>query len=297
MKKFLLKISIYGFVSFVAFNTLSWGCLWFLRNSSFYKPEFLTHEIKETNFDYIIIGSSIGLTTLNTVQIDASLKINGLNLSIDDTSLNSNYLMLEHFYHQNKKTKYCVLAVSYWDMANENPPLNNNDYRFLPYISEDYVVDYYNKYETDCFKPLTLSRYFPFIGVAYYNTEIFYTSIVAAISPEKRNRFDSRGNYSYPEIGNIKSKSKEIIHTQWKNPSLNEISQLCKNNNTQLIIYQAPALAASIKNNNNTFSIINHSDLIVKGDCFFDDIHLSGKGRKVATEYFIRDFEQLLIKK
>jgi hypothetical protein len=156
MKKFLLNIFINALVAFILLNAIAWSSLYFLRNSSFYKPEFLTHEVKETNFDYIIIGSSIGLTTLNTVLIDSITNKKGLNLSIDDTAISSNFLMLQHFFEQGKQAKYCVLAVSYWDLSIKNPVLNDNDYRFLPFFNENYVYDYYQNLETGYFKPLTL---------------------------------------------------------------------------------------------------------------------------------------------
>ena len=297
MKKFLLKIALYVFLAVLFFNMVSWCSLYFLRNSSFYKPGFLTHEIKETHFDYIIIGSSIGLTSLNTTQIDSTLKINGLNLSIDDTSLNSNYLMLEHFYHQNKKAKYCVLAINYWDLANETPTINDNDYRFLPFVNDDLVADYYNELEEGYFKPLTWSRYLPFIGVGYYNTEVFYPSILAALKPEKRNRFDAKGNYSYPNIGNLKPKKKHVVQLQWKNPFLKRIEQLCAKNDTQLIVYQAPNFGVTIKNRNSTFDLINHSDFLAAVNCFYDEVHINENGRKLESQAFANDLKQIMIKK
>ncbi|MGL2966833.1 hypothetical protein [Flavobacterium sp. XGLA_31] len=297
MKKFLLKIALYTLALLLFFNAVAWCSLYFLRNSSFYKPEFLTHEVKENQFDYIIIGSSIGLTSLNTVQIDSTLKTTGLNLSIDDTSINSNYLMLEHFYHQNKKAAYCILAVNYWDLANEKPTLSDNDYRFLPFVNEAYVFDYYSELETGYFKPLTWSHYMPFVGVGYYNTEVFYSSVLAAVHPEKRNRFDAKGNYSYPNNGEVKSKNKTMTTLEWKNPFIKRIQQLCDKNHTQLIIYQAPNFSVSIKNNQANFVLINHSDLITKPNLFYDELHLNEGGRKLATQAFANDFDRLRIKK
>lgn len=296
MKKFLLHIFKYGLIVFILLNAISWCSLYFLRNSSFYKPQFLTHEVKKSNFDYIVIGSSIGLTTLNTALIDSLTLKNGINLSIDDTALSSNYLMLQHFFNQRKKTKFCVLSISNWDLANKNPILNDNDYRFLPFVSNDYVFNYYKNLEQGFFKPLTLSHYFPLIGVSYYNTEIFYPSIISAINPNKRNRFDKNGNYSYPEMGTIKPKKWSSTTLIWNNPFVEKIKKLCDANATTLLIYQAPIFNTKIINTNKKYNFINNANVIRNDSYFFDEIHLNKNGRREASIIFAKEFKKIILK-
>ena len=289
MKKFVRHAILYGLLVFILLNAIACCNLYFLRNSSFYKPSFLTNEVAESDFDYIVIGSSIGLTTLNTTLIDSITNKKGLNLSIDDTSIASNYLMLKHFYENEKKAKYCVLAISHWDLAIEKPALNDNDYRFLPYFYEDYVFQYYKTLEPDFFKPLALSHYFPAVGVCYYNTEIFYPSILAAFKPSKRNRFDEKGNYFYPELGKIQPKEWKTIMLSWKNPYVEKIKKLCDENNTELIVYQAPIFNTKIINSNAKINFINHANAVTKDDYFFDEIHLNQYGRKEASTIFAKE--------
>ncbi|WP_395052165.1 hypothetical protein [Flavobacterium sp.] len=289
MKKFLLHIFKYGLLVFILLNAIAWCSLYFLRNSSFYKPQFLSHEVKDINFDYIVIGSSIGLTTLNTALIDSLTNKKGINLSIDDTAISSNYLMLNHFYKQGKKSNYCILSISNWDLANKNPVLNDNDYRFLPFVSQDYVFNYFKNLEQGYFKPLTFSHYFPAIGVCYYNTEIFYPSIVSAIKPNKRNRFDEKGNYFYPEMGTIQPKKWSSITLSWKNPYIEKIQKLCNENNSTLIIYQAPIFNTKIINKNKRYNFVNNANVIKKDTYFFDEIHLNQYGRKKASTIFAKE--------
>jgi hypothetical protein len=289
MKKYLFHIFKYGLIVFIALNAIAWCSLYFLRNSSFYKPQFLTHEVKETSFDYIVIGSSIGLTSLNTIKIDSLTNKKGLNLSIDDTSLTSNYLMLQHFFKQGRKTKFCVLSISYWDLANNEPTLSDNDYRFLPFVSNDYVYQYYKELEPGYFKPLTLSHYFPMFGVSYYNTEVFYPSLIAIAKPNKHNRFDEKGNYFYPELGNVKPRKHLDILLKWNNPYIKKIKQLCDSNATQLIIYQAPLLNATISNTNKEYNFINNADVIDDTSKFFDEIHVNQYGREEASTIFANE--------
>jgi hypothetical protein len=68
MKKFLNKISFYGFIALILYNSIAWTSLWCLRNSSFYKTGFLAHEVKTKDFDYIVIGSSISIDRISGIK-------------------------------------------------------------------------------------------------------------------------------------------------------------------------------------------------------------------------------------
>lgn len=287
MKKFLTKILFYGFLSVLVFNIIAVICLFSLEKSNFYKPEFLKNGVKESNFDYVVLGSSTGLTTLNTIAIDSILNKKGLNISMDDSSISSHYLMLQHFFALQKKTKILVLTVSQWDLINKKPELNNNDYRFLPFIYKNYIYDYYSEMETSFFKPLTLSRYLPVVGVSYYNTELFYPSILAAIYPKKRNRFDEKGNYFYPGEGNPTEQKYQSIKLEINNPYLNKIARLCQENKVELIVYIPPNYKTTITTNQK-LNIVNHSDLINDKKLFYDNIHVNESGRKKCSIEFAK---------
>lgn len=285
MKQFLLKIAGYGLVAFALLNGIAFLCLLMLGRSSFYKPQFIKNGVVENNFDYVVLGSSTGLTTLDTKLIDSVTRKKGLNISMDDSQLSSHYLMLLHFYALHKKTKCLVLAVTPWDMAETHPVLNDNDYRFLPDIDENNVYEYYKKMEQAKFKVLSLSKYFPICGVCYYNTELFYPSILAALQPKKRNRFDDKGNYSYPTLGGPTQAVYKTMSLETKNPFYKSIEAFCKANDIRLVLYQSPmyktAVESTIENN-----FVNHSGLLKDSTLFYDNIHVNSMGRKICSEKF-----------
>ena len=179
MKRFIKNILRYALAAFVLLQVIGFASLYALRTSSFYKPSFVVNSISETEFDYVILGSSTGLTTLNSSQIDDLTGLRGLNISIDDTSMSSHYLMLEHFLESEKSTRQLLLAISPGDIGNDQPKLSGNDYRFLPFISNDYVQEYYASFSSKEAQISAVSKYFPFMGVGYYNAELFYPSIVS----------------------------------------------------------------------------------------------------------------------
>ncbi len=293
MKKFLLKIALYTLVILILGNGVALMSLYFLGQSNLYKPQFIKNGVVEKKFDYVVLGSSTGLTTLDTKQIDSTLQISGLNISMDDSALSSHYLMLQYFYAQQKTTKCLVLAVTPWDLKNVNPVIGNNDYRFLSERSTNVVEEYYANINYKSFPVLKLSNFIPLVGVSYYNTEIFYPSLFSALQPQKRNRFDDRGNYSYPTSGQISSTEETTNTVKIQNPYFEKIITFCKQHEIEVVIYQSP-----LYNKNVEFDykglIINHSNYIKQDNLFYDNLHVNNLGRKLCSADFALQFLPVL---
>lgn len=291
MNKFLKKIIIYGLASFIVLNLIAFLSLYFLGKSSFYKQQFVKNGVKETTFDYIVLGSSTGLTTLDTKLIDSLTQRSGLNISIDDSGLSSHYLMLQHFYLSGKSTKKLILAVMPDDLENENPKLNGNDYRFLPHINEEVVQSYFNEIDGDNKIIYRTSKYIPLIGVSYFNSELFFPGILSIFQPTKRNLFDQKGNYSYPDINSSKKLEKttdKIKKLEYKNPYLTKIIDFCKVNNVKLVLYQSPIYKTEVIFPNG-LNCVNQVSLFNDSDFFYDEIHVNSKGRKICSVEFSKN--------
>jgi len=289
MKKFLLKIVKLLFIAFMLINVISYMSLYLLSKSEFYKPSYLVNNFKSnTEFDYIVLGSSRGLTTINTNLIDKKAGVKGVNLSIDDTGLPTHSLMLTHFFENGFKTKKVLLTLDKAFFLESNVGVSDNDYRFLPFVTNDYVSDYYSKYENKRIKKLSYSKYFPFLGVSYYNLELFFPSLMTVFNTQRHNRFDNNGNYQYPNQILNSSKSLSVSNVIMNNPMLLELKKLCLNNNAELIIYIAPIFNTEL-NVNSSFDIkiINHVGLIKTADKFYDIIHVNQQGREIASTALI----------
>jgi hypothetical protein len=289
MYTFLKKIVIYGLASFIVLNLIAFCSLYFLGKSCFYKQQFVKNGVKETTFDYVVLGSSTGLTTLNTKLIDSITQKKGLNISIDDSGLSSHYLMLQHFYSAGKSTKKLILAVVPDDLGNAEPMINTNDYRFIPHIwNNDEVTNYFNQMNGKNTLLYKVSPYFPLIPVSYYNTELFYPGLLSILKPGNRYLFDDKGNFSYPntsankEIDNLIHRTKKV---EFKNPYLTKIIDFCTENKIELLIYQSPIYKTSLVFPESII-VINHSDLINDKVYFYDQIHVNSKGRTICTLKF-----------
>lgn len=289
MQKFLIKIGIYGVLSFLLLNAIAFVALFFLGKSQLYKPQFLKNGITATHFDYIVLGSSTGLTTLDTKTIDSVMQWNGLNLSMDDSSLNSHVLMLEYFLSLGKKTDKVILCVTPWDLQNPTNTLNDNDYRFLTEVSNPVIYKYYQTFETQGLPVLTYSKSLPFLGMSYYNNELFFPALFAAVQPNKRNRFDEKGNYTYPTNQNaVGEKEKNSVQVAIKNPAFQRIKALCEANQIALILYQSPLYRSEVIFPANNLQVINHS-MILPETLFYDPIHVTSSGRTFCTLAFCEE--------
>lgn len=288
MSEFLKKIVIYGLASFIVLNLIAFLSLYFLGKSCFYKQQFVQNGVKETNFDYIVLGSSTGLTTLDTKLIDSISGKSGLNISIDDSGLSSHYLMLQQFYEIGKKTDMLVLCVIPSDLENNNPQINTNDYRFLPSLWDENVHLFFKELKGKDKWIYSSSRYVPLVGVSYFNSELFFPGVLSLFQPKKRNLFDDKGNYSYP-IPTIKTENLDFTsqnkNISLHNPYLYKIIEFCKNNHIKLLLYQSPISQVNAIYPDK-IKVLNHSSLLNSEGLFFDAIHVNKKGRKICSEQF-----------
>lgn len=292
MKKFLIKMGIWAFSLFLLFNGIALLSLYSLNRSDFYKPQYLGN-LKPGIYNYVVLGASNGLTTLNTKVIDSTIGTKGFNLSLDDSNLGSQYLMLKHFYELGNKTDFCILAIL-GGLDEPNPKINDNDFRFLPLLNNLYVQEYFRDMDQG-YKPLYLSNFTPIYGVSLYNYELFFPSILSFINPRKRNRFDQFGNYSYPSTTKKKLpiEDKVIKKISITNPFFYKIKQICKANNTKLILYQSPLYNVEVILTDRNYLFINHSKEYFPLDMYYDNLHVDSKGSYYCSLKFADEFENI----
>lgn len=299
MKKFLIKISYYAILTFCIGNAIAFIATHFLSKSHFYKSSFLVNAFEtEDSFDYFIVGSSRGLTTLNSSQIDIELGLKGVNLSMDDTDLKTQLLMIQHFFNSGYQSKYCVLSLDDTHFEKTSRKLGNNDYRFAMFSNRNYVHQHYKDYETGKIKVLQNAKLTPFMAYSYYNLELLMPAALSAIKPKYRNRFDTTGNYYYPNLKNnkiLKETKSQVKDLKIKNPLLEEIIEILQKNNCELIIYIAPYRYLSYEGivDDTRYQLINHSKNLQSQDLFYDALHVNFRGREKATFLFAEAFKKI----
>lgn len=296
MKKFVLKSILYLSFAFLLANVLAYIGLGILKNSDFFKTTYLAHHFPEgQEFDIAVFGSSRSLAAIDTKLIGETTGGLAVNFSMDYTALPSSLLMLEHFYAQGYSADWVVVSLDLPDFEESKNDISENDHRFLPYISDNYIRDYFLKYEEGLVKPIAISKYFPVAGFAYYNMELLAPTVQALLKPTYKYRFDELGNYQYPDyLAQEVMPEPRYFKTSLPNPVLKAISELTKRHGSKLIVYVAPYLRDDITvESTGSYQVINHSRLINEPKYFSDYIHVVNSGKKIATVGFIEDFNKL----
>jgi len=139
----------------------------------------------------------------------------------------------------------------------------------------------------------------PMIGMSYYNAELFYPSLVSLLKPDKRNRFDEKGNYSYPMFH---AKDKDIksfkeFPIKFSNQFVEKIRDLCRAHNVRLICYVSPMKGERAIIQSSNYNVINHSDALINTKYFHDVIHLNSLGRYQSSINFSNAFNAYIQKK
>ena len=297
MKQFLFRTGKLLLIILTLVTLISLGSMLALSNSCFYKPSFLVNGVSESQFDYIVLGASEGLTTIDTKQIDDALQLQGINLSMDDTSLSSQYLMLQHFLKEGKTTQTCILVSNPGGFNQKEHKVNNNDYRFMMFNNRDYVNGYFKQFTDPRGRILYYSKWIPFLGASYYNSELFFPSMVTVFQPQRRNRFDDKGNYTYPVRNSADGEISDFKESEvnFSSDYFDKIARLCEDNNIRLICYLPPNQTTRAIYNTTDFEIINHSDKIKNFKYFYDERHVNSVGRTLATQNFIESFKKLVL--
>ena len=290
MKGFLKKILKYGIVLFVVLNAICFILLINLKKALIYKPLYVENTLKNKEFDYVILGDSRGIASINTNIIDSVTSKKGFNLSFYNSTLPSQRLMLTHFLSKSNSTKYCIMALSVEDLELPNESISYNDYRYLPLVYNDYVSTYFKEYDTG-FKKHYMTKFLPLIGTSYYNKEILLASLYSIFNKEKRLKFDQKGNFTYPVHNNgLQIKHKEVEEYDLsQNKELQFLKKTCDANGIKLIMYIPPYLNKSVKIIGDDFKVLNHSDLLKDVNMFYDIYHVNKVGNEQASQAFINE--------
>lgn len=296
MRSFLYRIILVLAVAFVLLECISFLLINRICHSNFYKPSVAFNN-QNKQYEYIILGSSRGLTTLDTKQVDEALGTKGYNFSIDDTGIQTHELTLEHLISCGIKFKYLVLAYDNTGLETTDLIIGANDHRFLPFIHRSYIHKYFRDRSKIGGQFYTLNRIFPFLGLGYFNIELLWPSIFASINPKYRYRSDNYGNYSYPNINSTAHSSnvKRLAKLNTNNQALNQILDICSENKITPILFYAPHQDISIVSDNMSgipldIAIFNYSDSLSDSNGFYDHHHVNAEGRKAVTNIFIKDF-------
>lgn len=286
MKGFILYSVKVIVIAFFVMECICFSLMYSFRDTLFYKTNH-AHTMANTQYGFVILGSSRGLTSLDTKAIMQATGQSGFNYSMDDTHIGSQRVMLNHLIHHN--IRFDTLFLVYENTAKHVTKIATSDYRFLPFSSHDYVKQYYT--EKNAPQSYSWMNVMPFIPMAYFNTELFFPSVYTMAKRQLRYRYDAVGDYDYPVSGKIDSSLQMVdVNLNFDNDDLNAIADICKVNGIALIVLVTPSYHTNYtySGNSEAFTIIDLSRETITDTGFYDRIHLNKGGKDSLTSALLR---------
>lgn len=281
MKEFSRVFKIAA-LSLIALQGISFILLFTFRDSSFYKTSQAFRN-SNTHYDFAILGSSRGLTSIDTKYLGQQTSQNGFNFSLDDSHIGTHELMLQHLLWN--KIDLDTLFLVYENASGTVRKMSSNDYRFLPFIHTSHVSLYMDAMnDTELLKA---SKYFPFVGLGYYNIELLFPALVSILKPNYSYHYNDFGDYSYPnsrgKLGDIKDKTATL---NFNNVQLRRIAKRCKQEGIELVILISPSYKTKFKYEGDfkKYNIIDLSKSVTGAKYFYDQLHLNSRGKEKFTQ-------------
>ena len=276
---FIKKIVFWGLISLLLLNLF--GCFldYRIRKSNIFKVNVLFNKKLPQN---IILGSSRSLTGVNTELLSKLTKKKWYNLSVDDTKPETHLLLLRLLVDEDKIPSNLMLQYDGENKNFDSTTFFDNDYRFLPYINSKSLISGYFKNKPN----YILFKYLPIFKYIYFNTELFFPSVLLFIKPNYQHRFYLKtGDYSYPSDYVLRDTFKKMENKVivLNNPFIHKFDSSCKANSIKLFLYTAPMYKVQIKTDINREDYFNFSNLYISASKFSDDIHIAHNAKNDFT--------------
>ncbi len=269
------------------------------------KPLWVQHFNNE-NFDFVISGSSRAENNVDVNTIETHTGLKGLNIAYSGSAFAENYLALTTFFDSGNKAKYVLLNADVWSVIDQKKAYSYpfHGYYYFNQLGND-TVDKVMKENYGSVK-VYIWKYLPFVKYGEYNNIFnpvkFYTSEIPKPESFSNNKgtdlLSKTNNLDVPEL------KEDFEPDNYSICNLKRIINLCKKNNTELILFHSPDMKSIRQRNkahneeaciNLLLSIAKESqieywdyssleEITGRTEYFYNATHLNAEGaRKFST--------------
>ena len=236
----------------------------------------------DKNYDNVFIGSSRVANHIDVKYLDSLSGQKNLNLGVEGANYADNLLMLELFINNKNKVSKIFLQLDHFYEYNEMSAIANSD--ALPFIRNEVISSHFKKYDKQYYS----YYYLPFYRYQSADFKIgFREFFMSAIN--KRSKIDF--NYGYIpkyDSGDITIPEEFPKKIADKNIFVEEIINLCKENDIELILFCSPFCSYTrdltyVDNLKKRYSSLNNYSKAMDDTFFSNCSHLNYKGARVFT--------------
>ena len=234
-------------------------------------------------YDYLVLGSSRTLNTVDPFQIEVLTKKHGINLGLQDAKPFDLKLFVKRLI---KKNITHTLYIQIDDSWNINEAGEKSTVNWLPYLNEEAIWKEFEKLDD---KKYFYYKNIPFYKYAHYDSEIGIRDFCKGLTQQKLSTIKDRGFIPLYEVLKTSERDREYPFTLQDefNIHIKEIITLCKENGVSVFFFTAPIYKADGNHSILLKYLPNYYDftnLISDPEYFYAGRHLNAKGAKLFTE-------------
>ena len=308
MKKFLTKVILFLFVTFICASLLDiFISSRLLKNNNRIFASWSQIYKDSTNYDLIINGSSRAWTQYDPIIIDSILKINSYNQGIDGSAINRQIIKYNKYAQYHTCPKYLIQNI---DLGTMDVTYGYEREQFFPYFFYDRnLINDVNQYEKFSFvekwvpcyryigyKDVLLEaifqdntiHYFDFLEKGYKGHDLSWDgtaldaldSVVCSCNPDALKEFTGF-------LTNVVESGTKVIFVYA--PVYYKVIEKMTNRDEMYQMYQDLASQFDIP-------ILDYTDMSICYDTtyFYNGTHLNRTGAEIFTTKLAQDLDSLL---
>ncbi|WP_348823492.1 hypothetical protein [Flavobacterium aestuarii] len=261
----------------------------FLQSSSRGKIDYI-YNSKPRNYDVVILGSS----RANNHFVSQLFEDRGLktfNFGMSGGHLFEADLLLKLMVERHYKIKNVILEADL-NLTNDHRA-DGISSKFLPYLHDSKTIEQHFLTEED----FNYLYYIPFYRYIVFDPEIGFREVIKNIQKEKTSALENEGYYPLVKHkkGNMKNNIASLNPLP-HNKYYEEIKQICKENNINLIVVMTP-MCENVAGMNYFDKvkkmypeIHNYENAVVENKYFSSCGHMNDTGARMFTARIIKDF-------
>ena len=243
---------------------------------------------KPQNYDVIILGTS----RANNHFVSELFEKKGLktfNYGMSGAHLFETSLMLKLMVERGWNIKNIILET---DLNLSNEKRDDGTFgRFMPFMHQSNTITEHFKKEPD----FTELYYVPFYRYIQFDSKVGFRAFYKSLQQEPTNTLANNGYYplGFNPKANMKNNIESLVPL--RNRYFEEIKQICKSNNINLIAVTTP-MCSNVKGMDyfkkvkKLYPEIKEYEHFVEGDEYFSSCgHLNDKGARLFTSKIIED--------
>jgi hypothetical protein len=259
----------------------------YLQSNNRNKIEYV-YNSKARNYDVVILGSSRANNHFVTEMFEQK-GLKTFNYGMSGGHLFESALLLKLMLERNYKIKTVILETDL-NLSNEKRS-ETVAAKFLPYIHDSEIIKNHFSNEAD-FKYL---YYIPFYRYINFDALIGFREFYKTLSQQTTNVLDKGGFHALGiKKGNMKNDIRAL--KPLKNKYYEEIKQLCKANNINMISIMTPMCENTKgmdyfdKVKKSYPEIYNYENVVLEDKYFSSCGHMNYAGARIFTARIINDF-------